>query len=417
MLSSSRTLHHGQDPYRLYPKQTLLHLQIFFDHVNGTLIPLYPQQQFQRWVEETSDKTTEELSLLYAVLALASTYSATTFGSFGKACAAAARAYAANVPDQTCLIFSHLLYYLALYDSVTMEYHLASSSVLSAIRTIADLGYHRELICTTFGSTPCANMPFRFTPQQTIECKRRTFWAGFVLDRLAGWAFQTRIYMVESQIDVRVPVDEDVYATGRQSQAPFFDNGSVHFRPTPCGSTSGISILAWLILITNIFGRAIEYQRLLEPVSFEYFRDSHASWILWIKDLLKRWADELPFSFMDTKNNLQDSGNWSHKSAFVTMHSLRFLATINVHYCFSRSYLQQTPGLHVEMAERYAHQYLRMCADAGKSRVPFDWTHSERLRGCLLFSPASMILHLTEDTTKSIEQKIELVLNVSAGTI
>jgi hypothetical protein len=170
-----------RDPYQIDPKATARFLELFFAHSAPEVSMMFPQITFARWVEHESAKDHQECDVLFAVLTLGSTYAEHEFPSFAKLCAEKVRQRCSSIDGDFSIIMIQTRLLIASYHHLRGEDSLGWSLSGSALQMINIMRLNHEAGCSE--SLSSSSRPhYNFKCEQWIECRRRTFWAAFLVD-------------------------------------------------------------------------------------------------------------------------------------------------------------------------------------------------------------------------------------------
>ena len=179
--SKTHLLHWKIDPYSVEPHITLHYLNLFFAHLNGAIQRMFPRQQFMNWVRTSDTKRSEELMLLYAILAAATNFSLRSDkkeeGKLFSEIAEQGLKERRNDLD-LMLVQTHLflgIYHLAGIDNVDGWDYCATAGRIALKLKLNNEHSISAMInqSTTF---------FRLDRFSLAECMRRTYWSIFLMD-------------------------------------------------------------------------------------------------------------------------------------------------------------------------------------------------------------------------------------------
>ena len=177
LLEAPTRFHWQTDPYDIDPALVLHIMDLFFEHVNSASLYIFPRIPFMRWLQDCKNKTQDDLMLVHTILMIGSSFSnrpdrkffARDFGRISR--------YAMDNRRDTStiqLVQSRLLFSLhSMASNRTID---AWEVCGAAIRAAIGLGLNVE--------RPIKEDELRYgliTPG-FAECKRRTFWAVYLLD-------------------------------------------------------------------------------------------------------------------------------------------------------------------------------------------------------------------------------------------
>nr|CAD11360.1 conserved hypothetical protein [Neurospora crassa] len=200
------------DPYVSDPESVISTIASFFVCIDATTFRFLPEKAFKIWVQNLAhhkNKSPEDLMLVYSILALGSLLSIAGSSRLDHKTektnhyAQVARYATEHATMSIQLVQARILlslYYMAV--SKPIDANEMSSSAMSAA---AYLQLNLEL-----DQSPDVgrnSFPYGLTRAGFSECRRRTFWSCFLLERLNG-LFPTRMAVINTaDIFLRLPMD------------------------------------------------------------------------------------------------------------------------------------------------------------------------------------------------------------------
>lgn len=169
------------DPYDTDPEVTTHYVDCYFSHINNGLYHIFPHTRFMLWLRSCHTKSAEDKMLLYSMMALGSVFSerannAVSLRRYSRIARFAISQNQHNLSLQ--LAQSHLI--MSLWYYATGSLVGCWDSIGAAGRAVYGLRYNVESGGVVLDqSHPCE---YGLHPQALIECRRRTFWAAFMLD-------------------------------------------------------------------------------------------------------------------------------------------------------------------------------------------------------------------------------------------
>ena len=170
-----------EDPFELEPDGTMLFLDLFFAQSAREVHLMFPRHAFSRWVKTCNGKCQRECMVLYAVLALGSVFGKQEFSSFAKLCVERATRAAASFYGRFSMALVQTRLLLGAYSQLKGKDGLSSDYNGSALRAIGAMRLNTEEGCGD-DLDEYARPYYSFTQEQLRECRRRTFWAAFLMD-------------------------------------------------------------------------------------------------------------------------------------------------------------------------------------------------------------------------------------------
>ena len=165
------------DPMEINSELVTHLAKCYFTHVNETTVHMFPRRPFLHWLHTCRDKSPDDRMLVYSLLTLAANFSPRSDRkSFSTAFAHAARYAVYNRSASTTLQLAQSrlllsLHYFALNKSVE-ALELGASAAQTAKRLKLNLEEDQS-------SQTDEDWPGFY---QSAECRRRTFWAIYLLD-------------------------------------------------------------------------------------------------------------------------------------------------------------------------------------------------------------------------------------------
>lgn len=322
-------------------------LDTYFAHIGSTTYCFLPEQHFRRWVTDRSiRKSTDDLLLIYSVLAMATTYSTRDdIKDRGEEFAAICR-YAANGREFTLqLVQSRLL--LSMYYFAIDVSHDAWDYCGGALRAATGLNLNLEIDESEKDSGVSI---FNLNRYGYAECRRRTFWSCYLMDHFSGFCNGHLTTINPKDIFLRYPCEMTHFENQADVIVPFFDSS----RMPISGPLENAGGMAYLINIISIWG----------DVRANIFRGSHSSLTVSSEPFssfytntnmrLKAWSASLPQCLQFSAETLDKHGI---SSSFVTMHIIYHVTHAKLNRCVKRD---SVPSYQLQNNIRLAHQHSNM---------------------------------------------------------
>ena len=171
----------GDDPYDVDPIATSHYMEMYFTHVNAATYCMFPRGPFLHWMRKAKDKSTDNLMIIYAMLAMGSIFSSRDEGKaegclFSKLARYAVEKNQGNYTLQ--LVQSRAI--LALYHFAKGDAHQAWDFCGMAVRAASGLKLNLEEGITDIQDDE--EMDYGLTRNGLVECHRRTFWSVYLMD-------------------------------------------------------------------------------------------------------------------------------------------------------------------------------------------------------------------------------------------
>ena len=343
------------NPYKVNAGRTSELLSNFFKHIPDSVSCMLPESAFKAWALSTSEKSLDDLMLIYAILASGSAFShKPETKALGIQYAAISRHACDKRQFSLQLVQARLI--LAVYYYSKDKLHDAWDFCGEGMRTAAFLKMNLEIdktddaLLTTF--------PYGLNRHGYAECRRRTYWSGFLLDRLSGLGTDHASWGHSQDVFLRLPCDTMTFEAQAETQNPFYDPSHTTVRE----HGSSIGCLASVIDVTSIWGdlMAHHYRTLQRrtPLSssseFVAFYDETSR-------RLREWKDSLLPSFVFSAENMKNAATSGRLGTFIAMHAVYQATAMKLNRFVPTALL--TPAQrahHVSVANHHAEEMLQI---------------------------------------------------------
>lgn len=171
----------GANPYQVDPDVTMHYMETYFVHINAATYRIFPRKHFLHWVKNETVKSSNDLMLIYTILAMGSVFSSRNErnqeGSlFSKIAGYAVEKNHGNYSLQ--LVQSRLL--LAFYHFSTGDTAKAWDYGGMGFRVASGLKLNLEEGATEIIEDEI--MEYGLNRHALAECRRRTFWSAYMMD-------------------------------------------------------------------------------------------------------------------------------------------------------------------------------------------------------------------------------------------
>lgn len=350
------------DPYVSDPQSVLNTISSFFVHADATALRFLPEKVFKEFVQASAHrKSPEDLMLVYSVLALGISLSG---GS--KMVAHEYSEVARYATDRTALslqlVQARIL--LSLYYLQVSRPSDANDMSSAAISTATCLQLNMELDSSQDGGS-AAKYPFGMSFAGFGECRRRTFWSCFLLERLNG-LFPTRISIINKE-DIFLSLPRDVQSFENQ-----VDSATIPFDPDLSAlqqRQSGLHIMGYLVQIVVLWGDVMTTIYRLAHRGAQYNFDFAKSQT-GILSRLDDWKCSLAAALAFNPLNLHMVPS-EEKGSFILMHLVYHLTMIKLHRHIHPRFLTAAQRQQHSLAAReHAEELLdNVCAMAKESSI------------------------------------------------
>ncbi|KAF2140385.1 uncharacterized protein K452DRAFT_310127 [Aplosporella prunicola CBS 121167] len=240
------------DPYEVDPAHTRRLLDLYFTYINSTTYTVFPRDAFMRWATNERPKSTEDHLLLYAIMCMGNVFSTDARQDFVEP--VLVNIVTSGLEErigwftlQVCL--SQLL--LALYHFARGKNGKAYAWCGLGLRALSALRYNTEKGVTWLADEE--DPEFGFNPETLVECRRRIFWAGFLMDRFNGHAGGTLFMIGLEEIFVRLPCTNAAYEAGEPVEAPLLRDAGPDADPAS-PAWQNVGIMGQLAQVSAIWG-------------------------------------------------------------------------------------------------------------------------------------------------------------------
>ncbi|KAF2816212.1 uncharacterized protein BDZ99DRAFT_494075 [Mytilinidion resinicola] len=305
-----------QDPYEADPHLTISLLGLYFTHVGSVTYCMFPREQFIAWVVMCREKSQDDRMLLYILLAMGSVFSPdvgqrSVGKRFAEIAAHASRKRFGKFSLQLCQsrLMLALFYFSRGKAAEAWDYSGASLRAISALKLNTEEGVK---------DFPDDDLDFGFDRPTLEECRRRTFWSGFLMDRYNGFCGGTLCFIQPEDTFLRLPCLETDFGSPFPRESALFD---FEFFKEPQPNVPP-GAMTHLTLISAIWGdvllftsRAINRPDHSYPERYEKFYDITSQ-------RLDGWRNSLPPHLRFTPSNLDDSFVAGSSGTFISLHAL-----------------------------------------------------------------------------------------------
>jgi hypothetical protein len=347
-----------EDPFASDPSTTIHLLETYFAHVNSATYCMFPRVTFMNWLTTSRSKCQNECVVLYALLAMGSVFAGQDYASVGKKCAALATEGLATKVGRFSLPVIHVRLVLALYNFAKGNEGAAWDYCGLAIRALSALRTNHEEGCLISPKNENPILEYGLTRDQVAECRRRTFWAGFLMDRYNGFCGGMLCVINPADIYLRLPCAEDAYESGAISAAPFYNNGTVDRTHATLNASSPVSPMAWLVVVGGIWGDAMNfiyraanhnpntYRQAYEKV----YHDTHTA--------IQEWNSQLPGYLQFSEANLDRSIQGGYAGTYISLHVLHHFVIMKLNRCMRHTLVADLAPRNIRTAHYHAHRLL-----------------------------------------------------------
>jgi hypothetical protein len=361
------------NPYISHPALVTELLTTFFKNVPETVYCMFPEGAFKAWVLSSGEKSPDDLMVIYTILALGTVFSLKPeHRALGAQYGAISRYACDNRHFSLQLVQSRLL--LALYYFAINSPNDAWDFCGSAIRTASGLKLNLEIEKTNDAFLQI--FPYGLNRHGYAECRRRTFWSCYIMDRFDGFCSGHLSVIQPEDVFLRLPCDVKLFESQAETQTPFFDLAT----QPPHNANGNIDSLAYLINISTIWGdvTANIYRTSQRPVT----PNSNSAFTTFYEATtyrLKSWVDSLPSNYTFSIENLRRATETGKLGTYMTMHTVYHGTVMKLNRYIQKSTLSSTKlAHHVSVARQHAEALLAVLEALTARGTPTPSTPTER---------------------------------------
>ncbi|MCJ1293626.1 hypothetical protein MMC34_005181 [Xylographa carneopallida] len=346
------------DPYHSQPELVMHYVDLYFTHINSATYRMFAREPFLHWLQYAKGKSSDELMVLYSMLAMGSTFSnLETRKSEGSLFARVARYAVEKNHGQFSLQLAQSRLILALYHFSVGDGAKAWDYCGSAVRVAAGLKMNLEQAIVAIVND--APLDFGLNRSGLEECYRRTYWSTFLMDRYNGFAIGLFSAVQKEDIFLRLPCDELSYEKQLKTDMPYFDNGIIDKQLTHIHDRSAIGIMAYLVQFSSIWGDMLANIYRLKHQSSEAYVAEYQRLYVEINTRLDSWLSALPSNLSCSHENIVASIKGGYSGTLISVHSLYNIAIMILnrrvrHTCLPSDMLQRN----IQQATHHAEKLL-----------------------------------------------------------
>ena len=364
------------DPFYTDPDATVHLLEEYFANVNSGTYCMFPRVTFMNWLTTSREKCQNERMVLYAMLAMGSVFAAPEFAGIGKRCAELATEGLASKVGRFSLPVIHVRLLLALYNFAKGNEGAAWEYCGLAIRAISALRYNHEEGCLISPKKQDPVLEYGLTREQVMECRRRTFWAGFLMDRYNGFCGGMLCVINPADVYLRLPCADDAYESSMASVAPFYNNGTIDRTLTTLNASSPVSPMAWLAVVGGIWGEAMNFIYRANNHNRNTYREAYERIYHETHTAMEDWSSQLPGYLRYSEANLDRSIQDGYAGTYISIHVLHHFVLMKLNRCMRHTLAADLAPRNIRTAHYHAHRLLGVMRAVRESRREIVHPHA-----------------------------------------
>ncbi|PGH12420.1 hypothetical protein AJ80_06727 [Polytolypa hystricis UAMH7299] len=311
----------AQDPFEADPKPILHYLEMYFIYVNGATYCMFPREPFTQWVKFFRNKSLDDKMLLYAVLAVGALFS-------GKGQQKTEAARLAKIAKHAVDKSQHRLnLQLAQSRMILSVYHFMIGASVeawdlagSAIRAVCGLGLNVESEIPASASTNQAQEQ-ALQNEAVMECRRRTFWIAFLLDRQSTFLLDSPTSLRAQDVFLRLPCREDLYELQKCANTPYFQTFLTLDTILP-NERESLDPMAFLVEISAIWGDVLEHNYRAKYIPASRYTALFEEFYTMTTRRIDQWLESLPDHFTYSTKNMEQNVRAGKTDIFIAVHIL-----------------------------------------------------------------------------------------------
>jgi hypothetical protein len=310
--------------------------------------------------------------LFYSVLALGSIFSPKSeHKALGAQYASVSRYACDNRRFTIQLVQSRLLlslYYFAINNpNDAWDFCGAAVRAASGLRLNVEIEKSEDAFLQAY--------PYGLNRHGYAECRRRTFWSCYLVDRFNGFCSGHFSVLHPEDVFLRLPCDANSFETQAEVQNPFFDPTT----PPIQNVNWTVGSLAYLINVATIWGdvmaniyRSSQRQNASTSNPFTTFYEESSR-------RLRVWNESLPSCYTFSPENLKRAADNGKIGVFMTMHTVFHTTSMKLNRYVRQSNLSSAQlAHHVSLAQHHAESLLGLSDTLAARRISPPTTPNEQ---------------------------------------
>lgn len=317
------------DPFQVSPTLTSRLVDGYFFYRTSDVDAVLPQEQFKHWFTTCTQKTKSDKMLVYSLLALASVYDpATEVRDLGQHMASIAGHAERESLARPSLQLAQTRLNLCLYYFAEGLKEAAWEYAVMAQRVLLALGFHTERGILEF---PDESLSFEsgLTDAQMMECRRRTFWHGYLVSRMSGFCDEVGQSIHDADVFAQLPSsNEDFQAGSLRSETPHLgqftrDRAQVLSQPP--------SDMALLVNIACIYGDISSFNQRSKHRPYANYSAQYDAFYRDVQNRLQLWDSSLPSQLQYSAENTHSNARVGAFTSYLGMQVARSACGMQLH--------------------------------------------------------------------------------------
>ncbi|KAJ9206307.1 transcriptional regulator family: Fungal Specific TF [Paecilomyces variotii] len=366
------------DPYEANPEAMSHYIEKYFTYVNDGFYYIFPKRNFLEWLRSCRTKSPDDKMLIYSMMAMGSVFSDRPDNILAGKRYSKTASYAVEKSQHALtlqLAQSRIILSLWYYSIGALV--KAWDLIGAAVRTVCGLDYNIEAEGLTRDTSQTCE--YGLQPQSLIECRRRTFWVAFILDRLPGF-YSFRPVSVQSQDSfLRLPCPEDVYEAEQYTITPYFQNTIDRPQTLKLDEQSSLSAMSSLIELAFQWGEVTNHVIRSPHIPQKTYTTRLEEFNANVTRRLEESNMNLPETFIYSMANIERSIRTGSSDMFVSVHMLYHAVLMRLHRHVRLEYLSgEAARINIGRARHHAAEILRISLAVTQLNSGYDPSTSTR---------------------------------------
>ena len=315
------------DPYEVDPESACHYMNLYFTHINVTSYCMFPRAPFMRWSKTDFEKCPQDRMVVYSLLAMGSVFSdREQHVSDGKRFAKTASYALSQSKGHFTLQLVHARLMVGLYYFAVGETGKAWDLCGMALRSASALKLNLEEGVTDLGDAAA----YGLNKAGLIECRRRTFWSSYIMDRFNGFCSGHLCIINNDDCLLRLPLSEHLYERQESAVTPFFGNDIVDPTLSTEANDSNLGAMAYHAQISSLWGDILANIYRSSHRSPHDYAAVHEKFYERYNVRLQQWLDNLPPHLLNSPENIDAAIRNGYIGTYVALHALYHTALMKL---------------------------------------------------------------------------------------
>jgi hypothetical protein len=209
---------------------------------------------------------------------------------------------------------------------------------------------------------------FGFDKGTLIECRRRTFWSAYLMDRFNGFCSGHMGMLYTGNCLLRLPCEEGAYAREEIPRTPFFHTPIMDPKLSLEADRSGLGMMAHLVEVSTIWGDVLEHGYRSKYQSAEQYREPAEEFYQEQMAKLDTWKAGLASHLHPSQDNIDKAFQGGYIGVFVSLWLLYHCAAMKLCRHVRFQYMKpEYIDRNITHARHHARQVLDMMPSLAKA--------------------------------------------------